>query len=86
MIKNGVMLEGTADKVAEQVFKETIAPIFNEMAKRDAESAKIFAFSIVWLSMAQYSCCFSKEGAQKSIRFTVDKFCEQLDGLGGDSE
>ena len=71
--------EGTADKLGEQVFKQLIAPMLDEMKSQDTDSAKLFAFSILWLGLASYANQFEPEGAKKSINFTVDKFMSTFD-------
>ena len=71
--------EGTADQLGEQVFKQLIAPMLDEMKSQDADSAKLFAFSILWHGLASYANQFEPEGAKKSINFTVDKFMSAFD-------
>lgn len=71
--------EGTADQLGEQVFKQLIAPMLDEMKSQDTDSAKLFAFSILWLGLASYANQFEPEGAKKSINFTVDKFMSTFD-------
>ena len=71
--------EGTADQLGEQVFKQLIAPMLDEMKSQDPDSAKLFAFSILWLGLASYASQFEPEGAKKSINFTVDKFMSAFD-------
>lgn len=71
--------EGTADQLGEQVFKQLIAPMLDEMKSQDPDSAKLFAFSILWLGLASYANQFEPEGAKKSINFTVDKFMSTFD-------
>ena len=50
--------EGTSDQIAEQVFKIVILPMLQQMKAQDTESAKVFAFSIMWLGMSQYTQFF----------------------------
>ena len=45
---NLTQFEGTSDEIAEQIFKAVIYPMLQQMNKQDKESAKIFAFSIMW--------------------------------------
>ena len=71
--------EGTADQLGEQVFKQLIAPMLDEMKSQDTDSARLFAFSILWLCLASYANQFEPEGAKKSINFTVDKFMSAFD-------
>ena len=71
--------EGTANQLGEQVFKQLIAPMLDEMKSQDTDSAKLFAFSILWLGLASYANQFEPEGAKKSINFTVDKFMSAFD-------
>lgn len=71
--------EGTADKIGEQVFQQLIAPMINEMRATDPDSAKLFAFSILWLGLASYANQFEPDGAKKSIQFTVDQFMTTFD-------
>ncbi|NIE95147.1 hypothetical protein F3J02_01385 [Acinetobacter sp. Tr-809] len=71
--------EGTADKVGEQVFKQLIAPMLDEMRATDPDSAKLFAFSILWLGLASYANQFEPDGAKKSIQFTVEQFMTTFD-------
>ena len=71
--------EGTADQLGEQVFKQLIAPMLDEMKSQDTDSARLFAFSILWLGLASYASQFEPEGAKKSINFTVDKFMSVFD-------
>lgn len=70
--------EGTSDQIAEQVFKVVILPMLQKMQAQDTESAKIFAFSIMWLGMSQYAQFFPTSGANKSINFAVEKLIEVL--------
>ncbi|WP_228144046.1 hypothetical protein [Acinetobacter bohemicus] len=70
--------EGTSDQIAEQVFKIVILPMLQQMKAQDTESAKVFAFSIMWLGMSQYAQFFPTAGAKKSISFTADKLIEVL--------
>lgn len=76
--------EGTADQLGEQVFKQLIAPMLDEMKSQDTDSAKLFAFSILWLGLASYANQFEPEGAKKSINFTVDKFMSAFDEFNKD--
>ena len=70
--------EGTSDQIAEQVFKIVILPMLQQMKAQDAESAKVFAFSIMWLGMSQYAQFFPTSGAKKSIEFATNKLIEVL--------
>lgn len=70
--------EGTSDQIAEQVFKVVILPMLQQMKAQDNESAKVFAFSIMWLGMSQYAQFFPTVGAKKSINFASDKLIEAL--------
>ena len=71
--------EGTADQLGVQVFKQLIAPMLDEMKSQDTDSAKLFAFSILWLGLALYANQFEPGRAKKSINFTVDKFMSAFD-------
>ncbi len=79
-----LVLEGTPDKIAEDVFKKIIGPLIDGMSAEDAESAKIFGFSIVWLAMAQYANQFPTNGAEKSLIFTVEKLIVELKKVRGE--
>ncbi|MNG56836.1 hypothetical protein D3C78_185260 [compost metagenome] len=70
--------EGSSDQIAEQVFKIVILPMLQQMKAQDAESAKVFAFSIMWLGMSQYAQFFPTSGAKKSIEFATNKLIEVL--------
>lgn len=56
--------EGTADQLGEQVFKQLIAPMLDEMKSQDTDSARLFAFSILWLGLASYANQFEPEAAK----------------------
>lgn len=75
---NLTQFEGTSDEIAEQIFKVVIYPMLQEMNLQDKESAKIFAFSIMWLGMGQYAQFFPTSSAKKSINFTVEKLIATL--------
>lgn len=75
---NLTQFEGTSDEIAEQVFKTIIYPMLQQMSQQDKESAKIFAFSVMWLGMGQYSQFFPTENVKKSINFTVEKLIVTL--------
>ena len=75
---NLTQFEGTSDEIAEQIFKAVIYPMLQQMNQQDKESAKIFAFSIMWLGMGQYAQFFQTDDAKKSINFAVEKLIEVL--------
>lgn len=75
---NLTQFEGTSDEIAEQVFKTIIYPMLQQMSQQDKESAKIFAFSVMWLGMGQYAQFFPTENVKKSINFTVEKLIVTL--------
>ena len=75
---NLTQFEGTSDEIAEQIFKAVIYPMLQQMNQQDKESARIFAFSIMWLGMGQYAQFFPTDGAKKSINFSVEKLIEVL--------
>ncbi len=75
---NLTQFEGTSNEIAEQIFKVVILPMLQQMSKQDDESARVFAFSIMWLGMSQYAQFFPTNGAKNSINFAVDKLIEVL--------
>lgn len=75
---NLTQFEGTSDEIAEQIFKTIIYPMLQQMNQQDTESAKIFAFSVMWLGMGQYAQFFPTENVKKSINFTVEKLIATL--------
>ena len=75
---NLTQFEGTSDEIAEQVFKTIIYPMLQQMNQQDKESAKIFAFSVMWLGMGQYAQFFTTDSLKKSINFTVEKLIATL--------
>jgi len=75
---NLTQFEGTSGEIAEQIFKNIVLPMLQEMHEKDEESAKFFAFSIMWLGMSQYAQFFPTNGVQKTLLFTVDKFISAL--------
>lgn len=78
--------EGTPDKIATQLFQSVVLPILQKLNEEDQESAKILAFSMMWLGMSQYAQFFPTDGAEKSINFTVDKFMNALKQQRGESK
>ncbi len=64
---NLTQFEGTSDEIAEQIFKVVIYPMLQQMNLQDKESAKIFAFSIMWLGMGQYAQFFPTDNAKNQL-------------------